>query len=300
MTLQGKIVVERRALNGGTQRIYPLRNPMAMRDIQITFPSDLDPENFLAEDKTRYAEMRNARGESGVYFPDWGEILLAFDGSDPLVDIRNLQLRAITSYHAQAVTRGCVTDATPATVAGLLRTQDNCFVYGVRGGSDRAGQANIVPGGHVRRPANRTDHALLASFLEELVEETGVEPSQAANVLLMGYQTDPVSRKLCSVLYAETDLTSKELVEMHQAAFSFYSSAKRAGLNEYDARATISRAGLPNVDAWENSELLLLPDDASHLKRIVETGKVPHEGKELQTFDNSIGALVMYLKCYQD
>jgi len=133
---------------------------------------------------------------------------------------------------------------------------------------------------------------IFSSIDEERVEELGIGKN---NRVLIGYQTDPQHRSLCFITRSYTTLTSQELVDMHHQAYTIYQEAKANGMSEQDARAEIRARGFVNFDAWEDSELIAIPDDRRHLCSIVRSGQTPHKGKDLLTFDNSVGALVAHI-----
>lgn len=287
------MIVQRVAQNGDLQEIHPLDTPLEENQFTPKFTPVADYGSLLLADYDKYGAMRKADGKPAIYIPNFREVLLAFQGINPQVNLSNLELVVATSFHVQALRSGCVADITPLTIAGITQTRDNRIMYGVRGGSTGVGQANIVPGGHATPHINYSPNPVFSSWKEEIAEELGI--STKADCRLIGYQTDPQHKSLCFVTQSRTFLSSGELEEMHDEAFEIYNSAKAAGIPELDARKKIAAAGLGNVDAWENTSLIALPDDPRYLAKIIATGTTRHNGQDFRTFDNSIGALIMHI-----
>ncbi len=297
------MVIERTAQTGAIQKIYPLDRPLLEQEVRVSFTPAEDPEAMLDREYNRYSEMKNAKGEPGVYIPHWRELILVFKGLSPNVNLSGLELEVATSFHSQALRRGCVEDITPATVLGITRTSDDKIMYGVRGGTAAPGaatalvlgQANTIPGGHVTPQTTYSPNVIFSSFFDELLGEGGIERKQTSECSLIGYQTDPQFKSLCFAMRTQTSFSSQELAEMHTRALEVYQKAKTSGAPELEARKRIGEAGMVNSDAWENNSLIFLPNDPRYLKKIVESGHIEHEDRRYKTLDNSIGALVMHL-----
>lgn len=287
--------ITRIANNGEPQRIYTLEAPLSEGQFTVRYQplSENQMEALLDADLKKFSAMKGTDGKSAIDIPHWREALLVFPKVNPDVDVSNLELSVDTSFHVRALRRGFANDITPATVLGLVETKDRKLIYGVRGGSLQIGQANVAPGGHVMPHKKYSQNPIFSSYREERVEETGIQ--KTVEDVLIGHQTDPVFKSVCFVIRGRTVLDSKAINEMHREAFAVYDEAKKANVPELDARKKIADAGFKNIDAWENSELIFLDADPQYVRQVVAAGKVQHNGHELQTFDNSIGALIMYL-----
>lgn len=285
--------LERIALNGEKQTVTFLPS-LGEGDVHIKIKSEQNIDSLLQSDYDLYACRRNARDEPALYIPHWREAILAFKGTNPEVDPANMELGVVSSFQVQALRKGVVNDITPVTIIGLVKTADNQFVYGIRGGSTGTGLANTIPGGHVIPSSRYSPNPIFSSFYGELNEESGIAPQDVTLRSLIGYQIDPVHKSMCFVMQAATSRSSAEIAEMHTRAFHIYDSARKAGVPELEARAKIEESGLPNVDAWENRELIFLPTDREYIANVIKSGKIAHRGAEYNTLDNSIGALMLH------
>ena len=295
---------KRTAQTGTVQEVYALEKPLGENDFQVKYDSVADTSALLQEDFDKYSKLKNEKGEPAVYIPHWRELILAFQRVNTEVDLSNLELKIMSSFHAQARRRGIVEDMTPVTVVSVIRTSDDLLLYGVRGGKPIAGQPNTlavgqgnsVPGGHVMPQTRYSSNPILSSFYEELSEEAGIGKNEVFECALAGYQTDPQFKSLCFVVKGNTILPSSEVSYRHFKAMEVYSSAKKDGLSELDSRKAISEAGLRNIDAWENENLIFIPNDQDYLSKLIESGRISDavKGKEYKLIDNSIGALIMH------
>ena len=276
----------RKTAEGLEQRIFTYNSSMNENDMIVNiYPVD-NIEALFEEDNRRFSEH--------IQIPHWRELVLAFPYDDPFVDPTGLELDTVTSYHVQAIRKANLKGITPVTILGILNTSDNKLVYGIRGGQVGAGQANAVPGGHVTPSIKYSTNPIFSSFYDELICETGLMPNEVSKAVLIGHQTDPKHKSLCFVMDATTPHESGELYEIHRKAFEVYTQALKSGKPELEARKAIADAGLPNIDAWENRELVFLQNESDYIQKIIELGEIEHKGHRYQTFDNSIGALIIY------
>ena len=170
-----------------------------------------------------------------IYIPNWQEILLVLEGSNPTVNPRELELLATTSYHLQAVRRGGASDITPIGVEGLILTSDNKFVYGIRGGNVERGKACVSPSGNLSNH-HKGNNPLFATFYEELREELGIETRESNDPLLIGYETDPdFSKGVSFVFYMPVRESSQEINEKHEDALDVYQKALSKNAPEVEA-----------------------------------------------------------------
>ncbi len=197
------------------QKIHIFENLLIEGDlnIKINMPEDLGA--LLHEHKKIYS--------NSIYLPDWIEIGWVLDCQrdlyDPKIDIKNLKLLTSSSYHVQAVRKGNAKDITPLGVDGLIKTSDNKFIYGVRGGKVGRGEASIVPSGALSIREEDVSEDILRDplfriFYRELNHETAIEKNEIGDVRLVAYLTDPeLSKSIQFIFYGETPLCSAEVRE---------------------------------------------------------------------------------------
>lgn len=288
------ITVQRPSATGETQSIYLLDNGLKEHELQVKFDAK-DYGAVVDADQARYSTMKNGKGEDAIYRSHWREPLLVFPGSSPKVDVSNLEMAVSSSFHVQAVRKGVVSDITPATVVGLIQTADHKFVFGIRGGqTSTTGQANTVPGGHVAPDLINPLNSVFSSFYNELKGEAGISSKDIFACSLLGHFTDPKFKSHCFAIRSYTEMKSKDIRIMHQEAMKIYNSAKSAGVPELKAREKIAEAGMLNVDAWENTDLVFLPNNPIGLRKIFTKGSLNHNGQEYRILDNSVAALILH------
>lgn len=267
---------------GIEQKIWPV--DLKEDEMLIKFEKINDEDSFIEHDKEKYSDV--------IYIPHWREMLLAFPETNPVIDPRELNLTAVTSFHVQALRKGKVNDITPLTVLGLVLTKDNKLVFGIRGGSVGRGEACVVPGGHV--PYCREKNPVFNGFYQELLEETGIRKNLINDVSLIGYQTDPRFKSVCFVMQGRTNFESHHLDSFHKSALYAYNDALKAGKPELEAREAIKERGFSNIDAWENRDLAFLDNKENYIRQLIESGELKHRDVKYKVFDNSVGALVVY------
>ncbi len=268
------------------QRIHLFETPLKENEVVAKVEQVEDESRLLEEHRQLYADSIN--------IPSWREVVLALPASNPQVDPKNLEFVTTTSYALQAARKDIPTGIIPLSVDGLVLTSDNKFVYGIRGGDVRSGKVGIVPAGVLTNP-NKGTNPVHGSFYEELREEAGIERDSVEDTLLLGYQTDPNFIKgMHFVLFGKTKYKSSELIEIHKKAFDVYQKAKESGKTEQDARKSLRDSGLPNIDAWEHKELVFVENNPAQIKRIVDSGKLAHQGYDYPVLDFGVGALALY------
>ena len=199
-----------------------------------------------------------------------------------------------SSYNVLAVRKGEAGNVTPVGVEGLIKTSDQKFIYGLRGGNVKAGNVNIAPAGHCDSK-HHGQEAIFAAFYEELREELGMLPEDVSTPLVLGCLTDPdFSRAMSFVFYVKTDLSFEEIDRKHQLAWRVYTVAKEKGADEKTARRAIAEAGYSNIDAWEHSQLIDIVQDAEIIDHITKTRTVEKAGNSYPLLDVGRMPLVIY------
>ncbi len=207
--------------------------------------------------------------EDYIYLPHWKEPVLFLKKSMGEELPLNIEFSAGSSYRAQALRKGY--SARPIMQSGAIifaLARDERIVYGgVRGGNDRIGE--VAPVGGSVDYNQRKRHPLFKAITSETQEELGFFPE---NLSIIGHFVEP-SYYLSdtAVFIGEIAGSSREVDELHKMAFQIYTSEKRRGLPEIEARNAIKKAGLPNVDAWEHKGLVTTPYSREHIERTRET-----------------------------
>jgi len=272
--------------SGLEQKIHLFETPLREDEVEARFERPEDEAKLLEEHREKYADA--------IFLPDWQEVALVLDASNPVIDPRNLEVLATTTYHVQAYRRGIVNDISPISVVGLTLTSDNKLVYGIRGGEVKSGFGSIVPGESVSIH-HEGENLIIATYYGGLIEELGIGNDEIKDVKLLGYMTDPEFTKgINFVFYGKTKHRSSELKEIHRNAYSVYQDALVLGATELDAREEIKKAGLPNVDAWEHRELAFVDNNPNSIKKIIDSRKIELEGNNYPLLDTGRGSLIMY------
>lgn len=286
--------------SGLEQRIHLFEPPFNEKEIHTTVEQPKDEEQMFQEHREKYAD--------GIHRPEWRKVLLVLQGLNPKIDPRDLELLATSSYHIQAIRKGMSNDVTPTLTSGLILTDDNKFVYGIRGGKVEPGKVCIVPANSCTAlPDHVLDqfkgrNILTANFYVGLTDELGVFPEQLSDVRVIGYHTDPdFSKTTGFVYYAKTEFSSAQLVEMHKRTFNVYERARKEHERslspeqaEIKAREAIRKQGLPNIDAWEHTALVFVDNQPSLINRIIADRKIPNVGVEHQLLDIGRAPLILY------
>jgi hypothetical protein len=252
--------------------------------------------SFLDEPRPDEDILKDHRKIYAEYVPpyDFHQVLLGFPGTVEKIDPTNLEMVATSSYHVLAVRKNQVEDFTPAVIEGLIETIDHKFVYGVRGGQVKAGEACIAPAGHCDS-RHRGQKAIFDAFYEELREELGLLPRDISSPVVLGYMTDPdFTCGINFVFHAKTDLSFGEIRKKHQDALAVYLKEKDRGATEKQAREAIAEARYPNTDAWEHSHKIGVVNDIRIIDQIINTRTLESEGKKFPLLDIGRMSLVIY------
>ena len=275
--------------SGLEQRLELFEPAIGEEEVGTTFKKNENERELFEKHREKYS--------ASIYVPDWQEVVLVLEGSNPSVNPRNLELLTTTSYHLQAVRKGGANDITPISVEGLILTRDNKFVYGIRGGNVERGKVCVSPAGSLSNH-HKGDNPLFATLYKELREELGIETEASDKPILIGYQTDPdFTKGVNFVFYMHSGKSSKEIDEKHKEALDVYQRALSKNVPEVEARKEIGRAGFPNIDAWEHTNLVFVDDNPKMIDRIIQSRRVPHDGKEYPVLDIGRGALILYKAC---
>jgi len=272
-------------LSGLEQEICIFKTPLKEDEVSATVKQQADIEQLFEDDKEKYA--------SSIDILDWKEVILVLSRHNSEINTKNLELLATSSYHIQAIRKGAVDDIIPVLVEGLILTNDNKFVYGVRGRAIEKGKVCIVPAGSISNQY-KGSNPIFGNFYEELTEELGIAQKDIEDCILQGYQTDPEFTKgINFVLHGRTSYNSFELDDMHKEALIVYQKALESGSSAEDARKVIEGAGYPNIDAWEHEKLIFIDNDIDSIKKIILSRKIEHEGEQYPLLDIGRGPLIM-------
>ncbi len=269
---------------GLEQRITQYAPPLTESAMRATVSGGRDKEALCARDQQRYG--------SGVYLPHWREVVLVVEGTDQEIDPANMNMIATSSYHVQACRRGMTEGITPLAIGGVIRTADSRILCGIRGGVVERGKISTLPLGIMSYVDGR--EPLFANFYKELEEESGIRKKNLMTPTLVGHVTDPEFTKgLIFVMQGETTYRSKELEELHRAAFAVYKAAMSV-MPEVAARKEIRRKGHINSDAWEHTRLLFIEDDPTRIKEAIAKRRIAIGDENAVLLDVARGALLLY------
>lgn len=271
---------------GLEQRITQYDSPLTESAMRATVIGGRDKEALCARDQQKYG--------SGVYLPHWREVVLAVEGTDHEIDPANMKMIATSSYHVQACRRGMAEDITPLAIGGVIRTADGRILCGIRGGVVERGKISTLPLGIMSYMDGK--EPFFANFYKELEEESGIRKGNLMEPTLVGHVTDPEFTKgLIFVMQSETTYRSKELEELHRAAFAVYEAAMKV-MPEVAARKEVRRKGHINSDAWEHTQLLFIEDDPTRIKEAIANRRMAIGDENAVLLDVARGALLLYTK----
>ena len=203
--------------------------------------------------------------------PGWKEVLWAVTCNHQDINFKNLHLSYSTSYEAQAIRQGFNTKVKPLGLAGLLRTSDGFFVFGLRTGVAMGGYLCNAPAGHCA-PEQPGANVMHAGFIEELETELGIHESEIETPYILGHQTDPdFGRSVNTVMYAQSTLTYQELQKRHKTARDAALILKEKGCNFNEVQDELKAQGFLNIDAHEHGAIVAIPDNQDSISAILET-----------------------------
>ncbi|UCD04051.1 MAG: hypothetical protein JSW73_00160 [Candidatus Woesearchaeota archaeon] len=270
--------------SGLEQRINLFQPSLDEKQVNLVTPTIINEEELLKKHKEEYSDS--------IRVPDWKEVLFVLKGRNPTIDPSDLEVIATTSYHIQAIEKE--KDITPVALDGLILTNDNKFVYGVRGGNVERDKACICPAGYLSIP-NKSRNPLFASFYKELTEELGIDYSKQESTQLLGYQTDPdFTKGIHFIFYLPTTETAHELDEIHKNAIKVYEESISEGNSVAEARKAIKDNGFSNIDAWEHTKLLFVDNNPKTIQKIIDTRNIQYKNKAYPLLDIGRGPLILY------
>lgn len=165
-------------------------------------------------------------------------------------------------------------------IMGVLETSDGYVCLGVRGGAvtpervDRfaSGLYGLPPGGSVTFNSKPKKDPLSDTLAEEFKEELGGRKLGFKSSGLLGffnaYKPGPTGIKFVS--YMRTRATLKQVQQVNREANDIYWAAINGGASGSDAKAEVSKKGLP-PDAWEHSPIIGLPKNADDIRQLVKS-----------------------------
>lgn len=244
--------------------------------------------------KERLLEMHKKKFTKDIYLPDWRELLLILDGENAQIETDDMRYEVTSSYQVQAYKKGYVSNITVLGITGLVLTEDNKFVFGIRGGDVGVGKADAIPGGHLSAETELND-PVFDGFYRELESELGVSRICTDDVCILGYYRDPHEIKATSfVFYSKVDFSSKELDDLHKKAHGVYLQTKMSGAQEITARKSIITSGLPNIDAWEHSRLLFIDNVPDLIQEAVHSKAIELKGRRYALRNSGFISLKMF------
>ena len=250
-------------------------------------------QSLLQQHKSAYQDHIN--------IPGWQEILWAFDGSIDKFQLHDCPLIYSTSFEAQAIRQGFSTSTKPLGLAGLVKTSDDYFVFGVRTGVAMGGYLCNAPAGHCG-PAQEGSNVLEAGFIEELETELGVSTQDIKNIQVIGYQTDPdFGRGVNVIITGEMDISFEEIQRRHRSGCDAFHEAQSRGLSYEEAQKDIQANGVMNMDAHEHDLLVAIPADPTLLQELIKTrsftyfDSIKNQQVTSPIMDIARGSFLMYL-----
>ncbi len=272
--------IKSKSVSGLEQLIHIFDKPLAEDEINCSVTHAPNLDKLFEEDMKKYSEY--------LTLPNWREVVL---GLEKGVDEKCLKFLIISSYYIQALRKGKAEGIVPVLVEGLILTDDNKFVYGIRGGNVEKGKACIAPAGTM---AYLPNNVIFSNFYGELNEELGVGKEKIRECKLVGYQTDPdFTKGINFILFGKTRCKSSELEEIHTDALAVYQNLEDKSVN--NARQAIKDKGLPNIDAWEHDKLVFVENNPYRIKDIIVSRKIEDGGKQYSILDIGRGPLILYM-----
>lgn len=186
-------------------------------------------------------------------------------------------MRTSTSYHAQAIRDFGVDDAFPATITGIISTNDKKLILGLRAGFVQNEKVSIVPIGYLN--AQHTGNPIFQQLYDESVEEIGIDRSEYIEVGLTGYQTDSdFTRGINFVLQARTSLDSQEVQRRYNRSFAIYQQTHTRILADggekkkarKEAKQAVLDAGYKNLNVGDHHPLIFIDSNKGVIEKIIE------------------------------
>lgn len=255
------------------RQLYVFDTPLSENNVHYSIDAS-DREELWKSHEEKYAILP-------LKLPEWREEILCIPGRNPELNFKNLEMRTSTSYHAQAVRDFGVDDAFPATITGIISTNDKKVILGLRAGFVQNGKMSIVPIGYLN--AQHTDNHIFRQFFDESVEEIGIDRSEYIEASLIGYQTDPdFTRGINFVLRARTSLDSQEVQKRYNHSFAIYQQTHTRILAESgekkkarkESKQAVLDAGYKNLNVGDHHPLIFIDSDLRTIEKILDEQKV--------------------------
>jgi len=191
-----------------------------------------------------------------------------------------LVLAGATSIDVAAEKKGKITSIPHLALIGAINTEDHHLIVGLRGRrygkeltpervKDMADNCYaLAPGGGLTFRFNESP--LTYTLEHEAMEELGVKKGDIKNpgpiALFRALKIGPTGYKI--VEFAETNLSSDEIIYRHKEAYEKYLSLCKSGIPEKDACKKIAEE-FGCGDCWEHSELISLRADSVSIENFV-------------------------------
>jgi hypothetical protein len=207
-----------------------------------------------------------------------------------------------TSYQLQAVKEGRSSGLMRTGYTVLVRTADDRFVFGERGGGVASSTVCTVPAGVLWTPDFRGRdegtgyNPLFDPMYSGLTQE--LAPGDDPDIRLIGYQVFPGENdfELDFVSIAETQIRLPDLRKMHEEALAIYQGDMprdgRTPEEEMEARMAIANAGYANTDAWQHTQLIPFEPDVEALDKTLHSRSVRVKDAVIPLVDSGYGAVV--------
>lgn len=267
------------------------------------------PEAFEKE-QPDWDMLRATYGPEGIFVNygtpslEWREVIIALEDSKVEEVIRGkgtivLEGSKIDSFTLQAQERGMVdTSYTATAVLGMTRSPDKeHIILGIRGRSNNIGKIIPSPAGHSTYD-DKLENPIRRSVIVEGNEEQGVRESEIDSLELFGILRESFSPKTQFLYTCTLNIPAREVIERHTQAMRYYEECKsKVDGNEIEkeifARSEMSKkyqvdSSFPR-DAWENNELVLVPNDPTWL--VPYFSQASQQGKMI---DSIYGAFALY------
>jgi hypothetical protein len=268
------------------QTHFIFKNPLPIKRSKHIY------ENTIPPDFQALLEQHSVQYSNAINIPGWQEVLWAIDIDLKDLDLTNYTLTHSTSFEAQAIRQGLNTPIKPLGIAGLVKTSDHFYVFGLRTGVAKGGYLCNAPAGHCG-PEQGGDNILEAGFIEELETELGVTTDEISNINILGFQSDPdFGRAINVVISAEMNLTFSEIERRHNEGQNAFHAARNSGLSYIETIEKLKADGVINIDSHEHDLLVAIPTDRATLETIIKTKQFSYNVRT-KTEDTSFIAPIM-------